>query len=72
MTMLASWFGPALFGSVVVVVLAVVGRFSIPKPERVPISQWGWRDLFGNAVVGWRALGDIGEKAHETHVRSLR
>ncbi len=70
--MLATWVGPVLFGSVVVLVLAAVGRFSVPRSERLPLSEWGWGDLLGNAAVGWRVLGDIGEKAHEAHLRSLR
>lgn len=70
-TLLSGWLGPVVYAAVVVAILALIGRVTVPRAERVPLREWGLRDVAGNAVLGWRVLLDIGDAAYRAKMRAL-
>lgn len=66
---LGSWFGPVLYAGAVLLVLAAIGRSTVPRRERLPMSELGWRDALGNAAIGWRVLEQIGEAMYRARMR---
>ena len=41
-------------------VLALAGRSSVPRRERLPVSAWRFADLWANAVRGITEVGSVG------------
>lgn len=42
--------------------LAALGRQSMPRAERLPVSQWGWREVIANVAIGYRQLVALHER----------
>ncbi len=52
-------FATICYIALVVAVFAALGRGTMPKSERVPLTRWTARDLFGNALLGVRRLLEL-------------
>lgn len=51
--------------------LAVLGRSSTPRYERIPVLSWGFRDLFGNVAIGVRTFVTLSAR-HADRVQRAR
>ena len=54
-----------LFALLAITTLALIGHFSMPRRERLPMWRWGFRDLFWNVAFGGRVLGEMSSQHAE-------
>lgn len=59
----------ALIFALVGVWLAALGRSTMPRAERLPISEWGWREVVANVAIGYRQLVAVHERMRWTASR---
>lgn len=55
-----------MFFVALVAFFAALGRNTLPREERLPLTRWGARDLVANVILGARRLVQLHERDPRT------